>query len=130
MGSLSIDDVSQTINAIYEEIVHWRKNLFVLPSGAAGKSFVREMTHMIELWKNDTALKNISLKALMILPSLMLQKTRYPSKSKSTTNISATPSTSVAMFVALHPASGVPSLVYNLILSAKYPAHSTSISPS
>ena len=81
-GPLSVPNLSQIINAIYEEIVHWRQNLFVIPSGSAGKDFVREMTRLIELWNNDTALKSFSLKALMIIPTLLLQKPSYRSKSK------------------------------------------------
>ena len=30
-------DLKQIVDATYEEIVHWRKNLFLIPSGSAGK---------------------------------------------------------------------------------------------
>ena len=43
-GVLSVEDVCQIVNTIDEEFVHWRKNLFVLPSGASGKVFVRGTT--------------------------------------------------------------------------------------
>ena len=46
-GSHTKDDVFQIINATYEEVVFWRKNLFMLPSGQAGKSFIKEMTKII-----------------------------------------------------------------------------------
>ena len=81
-GPHSVDDVSQIINAIYEETVKMRKNLFTLPSGSAGKGYVKEMTRMIELWNNDTSLKPFSLKGLMIMPTLLLQKPSYRSKAK------------------------------------------------
>lgn len=35
-------DLVQIVNSVYEEI--WRKNVFMLPSGSAGKDFVREIT--------------------------------------------------------------------------------------
>ena len=34
---------SHSVDRGYEEIVHWRRNLFKVPSGKAGKAFVREM---------------------------------------------------------------------------------------
>ena len=36
-GGLSTDDLKQTVSAIYEECVYWKRNLFLLPSGEAGK---------------------------------------------------------------------------------------------
>ena len=36
-GSHNENDFKQIINSTYEEIVHWRKNIFLLPSGASGK---------------------------------------------------------------------------------------------
>ena len=36
-GVLSMDDLKQTVSAIYEECVYWKRNLFLLPSGEAGK---------------------------------------------------------------------------------------------
>ena len=33
-GQHSKLDVEQIISALYEKIVHWRKNVFLLPSGA------------------------------------------------------------------------------------------------
>ena len=81
-GSHTKDDIFQIINATYEEVVFWRKNLFMLPSGQAGKSFIKEMTKMIEVWNNDGNLKDICLKAAMVMPALLLQKPTFKSKSK------------------------------------------------
>ena len=81
-GSHTKDDIFQIINATYEEVVFWRKNLFMLPSGQAGKSFIKEMTKMIEMWNNDGNLKDICLKAAMVMPALILQKPTFKSKSK------------------------------------------------
>jgi hypothetical protein len=48
-----------------------------LPSGAAGKSYIRETTRLINYWNNNSkALKNTALKAVMIMPHLLLQKPR------------------------------------------------------
>ena len=59
------------------------KNIFLLPSGAAGKRYIRETTRLIDAWnKNSEALKNVALKAVMIMPHLLLQKPSFKAKSK------------------------------------------------
>ena len=71
------------MNLIYDEIVHWRKNIFLLPSGSSGKCFVKEMTRLINFWNNDVChFKDVALKLLMIMPALLLQKPKYKSKTK------------------------------------------------
>ena len=82
-GKHSIENLSKIIDAAYEEIVYWRKNIFKLPSGAAGKDFIREMTRIIELWTNlDGKLHGIALKLLMLMPAILLQKPTRKSTSK------------------------------------------------
>ena len=70
------------LNNAYEKTDYSRKNLFFLPKGAAGKSFINEMTWMINAWVYDTPIKNIALKALHVMPALLLQKPSKNSKSK------------------------------------------------
>ena len=83
MGHHTKEDLEQIMSAIYDEIVFWRKNLFLLPIGHCGKLFISEMTRLINAWNNNsTNLKPISLKALMIMPALLMQKPSYKSKSK------------------------------------------------
>ena len=64
----------QNMNTIYEKVVFWKKNLFKLPSGAAGKSFIKECTRLIKAWTSKSALRAIALKCIMIMPHLLLQK--------------------------------------------------------
>ena len=47
-------DLSRKVSAIYDEVVHWRKCLFHVPSGAAGKQYIKEMTRCIELWNEES----------------------------------------------------------------------------
>ena len=54
----------------------------MLPSGQAGKSFIREMTKLIEMWNKDGNLKDICFKAAKVMPALLLQKSTFKSKSK------------------------------------------------
>ena len=45
-GDVDGETFACSINRSYEVIVHWRWNLFKVPSGKAGKAFVRELTRM------------------------------------------------------------------------------------
>ena len=72
---------------MYEEVVFWRKNLFKLPSGAAGKRYIRETTRLINIWnESNVPLADSALKLVMIMPAVLLQK---PSR-KSTAKIHST----------------------------------------
>ncbi|MCY4641269.1 MAG: reverse transcriptase domain-containing protein, partial [Gammaproteobacteria bacterium] len=73
---------AHSIDCCYEEIVHWRRNLFKVPSGKAGKSFVQELTRLFRAYANGSALECIALKAAMVLPALTLQKPHPNSKAK------------------------------------------------
>ena len=48
------NDVRRTVfkkdlNDAYEKIVHWKRNLFMMPSDAAGKKYIEEITHLLKL---------------------------------------------------------------------------------
>ena len=81
-GDVPSYEVEASINSMYEQIVHWRKNLFMVPSGAAGKSYIKEVTRLINSWNENSPLKSIALKAVHIMPSLLLQKPSKNSKTK------------------------------------------------
>ena len=82
-GDHSLADVKQILDAIYEEGVYWRRNLFLLPTGAAGKTYITETTRLIEIWNQKVdPLKDISIKAVMTMPMLLLQKPSLKSKAK------------------------------------------------
>ena len=66
----------------YLTIVFWRKNLFLLPSGKAGRKFIGEVSRLMSEWLHDLPLKDIAFKAIMVIPSLLLQKPSQKSKSK------------------------------------------------
>ena len=71
-----------TVNGVYDEIAHYRKNIFNVPSGRAGKSFIEELTLWIKQFNADSDLNSVALKAFMVLPTLILQKPSATSKSK------------------------------------------------
>ena len=57
--------------------------MFKLPSGAAGKSYIKETTKLIEFWnENKQPMKEIALKMVMIMPAVLLQKPSRKSTAK------------------------------------------------
>ena len=55
----------------------------MVPTGAAaGKKFFDEISRILNLWTNNTPLKNIALKAIHVMPALLLQKPSQTSKAK------------------------------------------------
>ena len=49
----------------------------MVPTGAAGKRLIGEISRLLNLWTNNTPLKNIALKAIHVMHAPLLQK---PSK--------------------------------------------------
>ena len=72
----------KNLNVIYDIIVYWKKNLFMLPTGRAGKDYIDEITRLSNAWIQDSAMKHITFKAIMVMPSLILQKPSRNSKVK------------------------------------------------
>ena len=86
-GLLSLSDTCQIITAIYEEVIFWKRNLFLLPSGNVWnlfkrKEFVEECCRLVNELVDDGPLHLNALKAMMIMPSLLPQKPSKNSKSK------------------------------------------------
>ena len=57
------------------ELVHWKINLFDLQKGVSGKTFINELTKLINEWFSKSPNQNIFFKTLMTIPSLILQRT-------------------------------------------------------
>ena len=72
----------QIANAVYEEVVFWRKTPFKLPSGAAGKNFLREVARLMNLWTDNKPLSEVALNLVMVMPALLLQKPSRKSNAK------------------------------------------------
>ena len=73
---------SEQIGNIYDEITRFRKNLFKIPTGKAGKAFVAELCFWLHEFNIDGPLNSIALKTFMVLPTLLLQKPSARSKAK------------------------------------------------
>ena len=81
-GMLKGEEVISTVGRIYEEAVHWKRNIFSVPSGPAGKKFVLEMARLFQAFADKSALERIALKAAMVMPLLVLQKPNPKSKAR------------------------------------------------
>ena len=78
-GALSSETFTHSLNATYAEVVHWKKNVFKVPHGNAGKSFVSELASLFQAFAICSALESIALK---VMPILLLQKPSRNSKAK------------------------------------------------
>ena len=82
-GNISHESFCDTINGtVYDEIVHFRRNIFNVPSERVGKAFVDELTIWIKQLKFEFSSDLKTLKAFMMLPAFILQKPSTTSKSK------------------------------------------------
>ena len=69
---VSTDQFICTINAAYDEVVHWKRNIFSVPTGWAGNNFVSELTSLFRAYTDSSALEVVALFASMVLPILLL----------------------------------------------------------
>ena len=81
-GNVCHESFCDKINKIYDEVVHFRRNIFNLPSGRAGKQFIEELIFWLRQFNSNSDLNSVALKAFMVLTSLILQKPSATSKSK------------------------------------------------
>ena len=87
LGSWNSWEVLTQCEGIYGVIVKWRRNIFLLPSGAAGKAFIEEMTKVANNFTAGSAMESVAMTLLMIMPSLLLQKPSKRSKAKEHTEV-------------------------------------------
>ena len=41
---------TKNLNSVYELIVYWKKNVFLIPTGNAGKLYIEEITRLMNAW--------------------------------------------------------------------------------
>ena len=81
-GALSGQEFTHVIHCAYLEIAHWKRNVFLVPSGKHGKAFVRELTSLFTAFAQASALELVALEAVMVGCALLLQKPHPQSKSR------------------------------------------------
>ena len=81
-GEKDGNTICNLISSAYSKVVHWRRNVFMVPSGKAGKSLIRELATLYQAYADATALECIALKACIVMQCLLLQKPHAKSKAK------------------------------------------------
>ena len=81
-GSLKGDEIFDAFKRAYLEIIKWKRNLFQVPSGSIGKSFVKELSKAIHQFSTGTSLEKVSLYMTLTICPLLLQKPARDSKTK------------------------------------------------
>ena len=81
-GELDSETFTQRLNHAYSTVVHWRRNIFSIPSGNAGAGFVTELSRLFRAYAVGSALESVALKAAMTMCALLLQKPSRSSKAK------------------------------------------------
>ena len=76
--------IAEKIKLVYEEVIRWSKNFFLLPRGKVGTDFIKELTKRIRLFK-DKKWSRLALPLVHIFLPLMLQKPSRKSKAKDNT---------------------------------------------
>ena len=82
-GKLDSTSFISLIEEVYEKVVYWRKNLFLLPRGPHGKAFLGgDKAKPIRSWAIAGPMERIAFKALAVIDHLLLQKPHHTSTSK------------------------------------------------
>ena len=72
-GEISGPEFCAQINNA-NEVVHWRHNIFQVPSGKQGTAFVTELACLYQTYADASTLECIALKVSTVFQCLMLQK--------------------------------------------------------
>ena len=74
------------MDLVYEEIVTWKRNLFLVPYGKIGRRFIHELARFYQAFADATVFESIAMKICVILPHLLLQKPHQKSRAKEHNN--------------------------------------------
>ena len=81
-GECDAKTFTHSLSIAYAEVVHWKKNLFAVPLGKPGKTFVQELSRLFRAYAEQSALESVALKAVTVMSILLLQKPARNSKLK------------------------------------------------
>ena len=81
-GDIDGKTFAEIVELIYEKVVYLKKNLFLLPTRKSDKLYIDEGMKLLNSWVEGTALRNITFKAIIIIPNLLFQKPSKNSKAK------------------------------------------------
>jgi len=72
-GERPSEEMTPLIEEAYREVMQWKPNLFVPPSGNVANELVEEMTRLILGFAEKMGLERVALTAFFLLPHLVLQ---------------------------------------------------------
>ena len=81
-GECDAKTFTHSLSIAYAEVVHWKKNLFAVPLGKPGKTFVQELSRLFRAYAEQSALESVALQAVTVMSILLLQKPARNSKLK------------------------------------------------
>ena len=58
-GDLDGNVFSRIVDDCYNEVVHWKRNIFLIPSGGVGKAFVDEVARLFQSYADNDAIEPI-----------------------------------------------------------------------
>ena len=86
-GELYGLEFCNVVSSAYDKIVHWKQNLFPVPSGFSGKLLVKELSCHYQAYAEHSSWELIALKPCWVLVALVLQKPRRTTKNKDHVNL-------------------------------------------
>ena len=81
-GDSDADSLTEAVMSAYKEVLHWQKNLFPVPHGNIGRSFVNELSRLYKAYAAASSLEGVALAAACIMPTLLLQNPSPRSKTR------------------------------------------------
>jgi hypothetical protein len=79
-GKMPLGLFTEKLDEIYNEMVHWKKNLFYIPHGNASKHLTEELSRILRFFTTKSNLESIAIKAYRVLLCTVLQKPSPKSK--------------------------------------------------
>ena len=79
-GGVNSETFTTSIRTAYTEVVHWKRNIFSVPSGSVGKAFVNEVAMLYHAYADSSAFEVIALSATTILPDTSFTETTCTSE--------------------------------------------------
>ena len=71
---VNLDEAKDKVEAIYNEAMFWKQNLFEPPECHATKELIKLMMDLIKDYVADAPHSSLAMTKLMIIPQLLLQK--------------------------------------------------------
>ena len=72
-GEKDATEYHQDLGTAYREIVQWRRNIFMVPSGKIGEQYKQELSSLYHSYGHSDARETVALSTAMTMPTLFFQ---------------------------------------------------------